>query len=197
MLQPGDGVRRLWRLAVGAPSERAFPYLVDWCVARATAPEPARLKAAAEAMAAFTEPVRDWFGRAFREPTRVQRAAWPAIASGEHTLISAPTGAGQTLAAFLWALDRLAAAPQGDEDRKVRVVYVSPLKALSYDVERNLRAPLAGIQQATGAELEVGLRTGDTTQKERERMLRARPRHPRHHPRVALPHAHVAGRRSC
>ncbi len=126
-------------------------------------------------MAAFTEPVRDWFGRAFREPTRVQRAAWPAIASGEHTLISAPTGAGKTLAAFLWALDRLAAAPQGDEDRKVRVVYVSPLKALSYDVERNLRAPLAGIQQATGAELEVGLRTGDTSQKERERMLRRAP----------------------
>ncbi|MBO9532613.1 MAG: DEAD/DEAH box helicase [Solirubrobacteraceae bacterium] len=128
-----------------------------------------------EAMAGFTEPVREWFGRAFREPTRVQRAAWPAIASGEHTLISAPTGAGKTLAAFLWALDRLAASPQGDEDRKVRVVYVSPLKALSYDVERNLRAPLAGIQQATGAELEVGLRTGDTTQKERERMLRRAP----------------------
>jgi ATP-dependent Lhr-like helicase len=126
-------------------------------------------------MAAFTEPVRDWFGRAFREPTRVQRAAWPAIASGEHTLISAPTGAGKTLAAFLWALDRLAASPQGDEDRKVRVLYVSPLKALSYDVERNLRAPLAGIQQATGAELEVALRTGDTTQRERERMLRRAP----------------------
>ncbi|MEH3052910.1 MAG: DEAD/DEAH box helicase [Patulibacter minatonensis] len=129
----------------------------------------------AEAMAGFSEPVKDWFARAFREPTRVQRAAWPAIASGDHTLISAPTGAGKTLAAFLWALDRLAAAPQGDADRKVRVVYVSPLKALSYDVERNLRAPLAGIQQATGAELEVGIRTGDTTQKERERMLRRAP----------------------
>ncbi len=126
-------------------------------------------------MAAFTPAVREWFGRAFREPTRVQQAAWPAIASGDHTLISAPTGAGKTLAAFLWALDRLAAAPQGDEDRKVRVVYVSPLKALSYDVERNLRAPLAGIQQATGAELEVALRTGDTTQRERERMLRRAP----------------------
>lgn len=126
-------------------------------------------------MAAFTEPVRDWFGRAFREPTKVQQAAWPAIASGQHTLISAPTGAGKTLAAFLWALDRLAASPQGDEDRKVRVIYVSPLKALSYDVERNLRAPLAGIQQATGAELEVALRTGDTSQKERARMLRRAP----------------------
>ncbi len=126
-------------------------------------------------MAGFTEPVQDWFARAFREPTKVQRAAWPAIASGDHTLISAPTGAGKTLAAFLWALDRLAASPQGDEQRKVRVVYVSPLKALSYDVERNLRAPLAGIQQATGAELEVGLRTGDTTQRERERMLRRAP----------------------
>ena len=127
------------------------------------------------AMAAFTPPVRDWFGRAFPGPTKVQQAAWPAIASGDHVLISAPTGAGKTLAAFLWALDRLAASPQGDEDRKVRVIYVSPLKALSYDVERNLRAPLAGIQQATGAELEVGLRTGDTSQKERARMLRRAP----------------------
>ena len=126
-------------------------------------------------MADFTQPVRDWFGRAFSAPTKVQQAAWPAIASGEHVLISAPTGAGKTLAAFLWALDRLAAAPQGDEDRKVRVIYVSPLKALSYDVERNLRAPLAGIQQATGAALEVGLRTGDTSQKERARMLRRAP----------------------
>ncbi|MDO9354399.1 MAG: DEAD/DEAH box helicase [Solirubrobacteraceae bacterium] len=130
---------------------------------------------AGDAMADFTAPVRDWFGRAFASPTKVQQAAWPAIASGEHVLISAPTGAGKTLAAFLWALDRLAASPQGDTDRKVRVIYVSPLKALSYDVERNLRAPLAGIQQATGAELEVGLRTGDTSQKERARMLRRAP----------------------
>ena len=128
-----------------------------------------------DAMEAFTGPVRDWFGRAFAGPTKVQQAAWPAIASGDHTLISAPTGAGKTLAAFLWALDRLAASPQGDTDRKVRVVYVSPLKALSYDVERNLRAPLAGIQQATGAELEVGLRTGDTSQRDRARMLRRAP----------------------
>ena len=126
-------------------------------------------------MDAFTAPVRDWFGRAFAGPTKVQQAAWPAIASGDHTLISAPTGAGKTLAAFLWALDRLAASPQGDTDRKVRVVYVSPLKALSYDVERNLRAPLAGIQQATGAELEVGLRTGDTSQRDRAKMLRRAP----------------------
>lgn len=141
----------------------------------ATATHGTKQAGSGEPMADFTAPVREWFGRAFAGPTKVQQAAWPAIASGDHTLISAPTGAGKTLAAFLWALDRLAASPQGDTDRKVRVVYVSPLKALSYDVERNLRAPLAGIQQATGAELEVGLRTGDTSQRDRAKMLRRAP----------------------
>src|ERR687892_77440 len=92
-------------------------------------------------LSAFTPQVRDWFTRAFAEPTAAQAQAWPAIATGEHALISAPTGSGKTLAAFLWALDRLVAEPTGADER-TRLVYVSPLKALSYDVEKNLRAPL-------------------------------------------------------
>jgi ATP-dependent Lhr-like helicase len=119
-------------------------------------------------LATFTPAVRDWFGRAFAEPTPAQAQAWPAIATGEHVLISAPTGSGKTLAAFLWGLDRFLAEP-GHE--RTRLVYVSPLKALSYDVEKNLRAPLRGI----GAELNVAIRTGDTPQKDRRDMVRHPP----------------------
>jgi len=119
-------------------------------------------------LSAFTPQVRDWFGRAFAEPTAAQRLAWPAIATGEHALISAPTGSGKTLAAFLWGLDRLVAEPSHE---RTRLVYVSPLKALSYDVEKNLRAPLRGI----GAEVRVGIRTGDTPQKDRRDMTRHPP----------------------
>src|SRR4051812_48140200 len=116
----------------------------------------------------FSPAVRDWFARAFAEPTPAQEQAWPAIATGRHTLISAPTGSGKTLAAFLWALDRFVAEPTAD---RTRLVYVSPLKALSYDVEKNLRAPLRGV----GADVKVAIRTGDTPQKERQAMLRHPP----------------------
>ncbi|HMS63245.1 MAG TPA: DEAD/DEAH box helicase, partial [Solirubrobacteraceae bacterium] len=119
----------------------------------------------------FTPQVRDWFTRAFAEPTAAQAQAWPAIASGEHTLISAPTGSGKTLAAFLWGIDRLAADPLPDGERRTRLVYVSPLKALAYDVDRNLVTPIRGI----GAELTVGVRTGDTPQRERAAMRRRPP----------------------
>jgi ATP-dependent helicase Lhr and Lhr-like helicase len=119
----------------------------------------------------FTPQVRDWFARAFAEPTEAQRQAWPAIARGEHVLLSAPTGSGKTLAAFLWGLDRLVAEPVPDDARRTRLVYVSPLKALSYDIERNLRAPLKGI----GGDVNVALRTGDTPQRERQAMLRKPP----------------------
>src|SRR3954453_7469651 len=107
-----------------------------------------------DSLSSFTPQVRDWFMRAFDRPTPAQEQAWPAIASGEHTLLSAPTGSGKTLAAFLWALDALSRS----ESDRTRLVYVSPLKALSYDIERNLRAPLRGI----GADLDVAIRTGDT-----------------------------------
>jgi ATP-dependent Lhr-like helicase len=91
-------------------------------------------------LSSFTPPVREWFERAFEAPTPAQAQAWPAIATGEHVLISAPTGSGKTLAAFLWALDKLSREPAAH----TRLVYVSPLKALAYDVDRNLRAPLRG-----------------------------------------------------
>ncbi len=117
----------------------------------------------------FTPAVRDWFASAFDRPTAVQEQAWPAIATGEHTLISAPTGSGKTLAAFLWALDRLAREPSVHD--RTRLIYVSPLKALAYDIDRNLRAPLRGI----GADLTVGVRTGDTPQRERAAMRRKPP----------------------
>ena len=113
----------------------------------------------------FQPAVRAWFERTFDAPTPAQAGGWPAIASGAHTLIQAPTGSGKTLAAFLWALDR---ARPGEG---TQVLYVSPLKALNYDVERNLRGPLAGI----GSALSVAVRTGDTSPKERAAMLRAAP----------------------
>src|SRR3954464_9042101 len=122
-------------------------------------------------LAQFTPQVREWFGRAFAAPTEAQAQAWPAISTGEHVLISAPTGSGKTLAAFLWGLDRITAAPLPAEEKRTRLVYVSPLKALSYDVERNLRAPLRGI----GGDVSVAIRTGDTPQKERQAMVKHPP----------------------
>src|SRR3954468_21670825 len=119
----------------------------------------------------FSPAVRDWFSAAFAAPTPAQEQAWPAIASGEHVLISAPTGSGKTLAAFLWALDRLATDPLPEGEKRTRLVYVSPLKALSYDIERNLRAPLRGI----GASITTAIRTGDTPQKDRMAMRRHPP----------------------
>jgi ATP-dependent Lhr-like helicase len=125
-------------------------------------------------LSSFTPRARRWFETAFAAPTRAQAQAWPAIARGEHVLLSAPTGSGKTLAAFLWALDRLSAdgALAGDEARTTRVVYISPLKALAYDIERNLRAPLRGI---AANDVRVGIRTGDTPQRERAAMLRNPP----------------------
>ncbi|HVG75624.1 MAG TPA: DEAD/DEAH box helicase, partial [Thermoleophilaceae bacterium] len=122
-------------------------------------------------LATFNPRVRDWFTRSFERPTAAQEKAWPAIAAGENVLVSAPTGSGKTLAAFLWALDRLVTQPAPEGERRTRLVYVSPLKALSYDVEKNLRAPLKGI----GGDVSVAIRTGDTPQRERQAMLRTPP----------------------
>ena len=118
----------------------------------------------------FSPKTRQWFEDAFAEPTPAQEQAWPAIASGEHVLISAPTGSGKTLAAFMYGIDRLASEPR-EPEQKIRLVYVSPLKALSYDIDRNLRVPLRGIK----AEISVAVRTGDTPQRERQAMLREPP----------------------
>lgn len=125
----------------------------------------------------FSPPTQAWFDATFSSPTDAQRQAWPAIERGEHTLVLAPTGSGKTLAAFLWALDRLLTV----SGTGCRVVYVSPLKALSYDVERNLRAPLAGIAleaQRQGfpvPEVRVATRTGDTPATDRRLMAKHPP----------------------
>jgi len=119
------------------------------------------------ALDVFSPATRTWFENAFGEPTPAQTLGWPAIASGKHTLIQAPTGSGKTLAAFLYGIDRL--ITEGGEG--LRLLYVSPLKALNYDIERNLRGPLAGLQ----SELRVAVRTGDTPQTERAEMLRHPP----------------------
>ncbi len=126
----------------------------------------------ADALAAFGEATRTWFSQSFAAPTAVQERGWASIASGKHTLMLAPTGSGKTLAAFLWCIDRLARTPSLAREPAdgTRVVYVSPIKALAYDVERNLRAPLAGIQRlGAGSQITVDVRTGDTSAKERER----------------------------
>jgi len=126
----------------------------------------------------FHPAVREWFTASFASPTRAQQRGWPAIARGDWTLIFAPTGSGKTLTAFLWALDRLMFTPRPPKEHRCRVVYVSPLKALAVDVERNLRAPLIGIAnvaQMRGDSFvipEIAIRTGDTPQSERARFRR-------------------------
>ncbi|MFO7959730.1 MAG: DEAD/DEAH box helicase, partial [Nitriliruptoraceae bacterium] len=135
-----------------------------------------------EVLQRFSAPVREWFSTTFAVPTAAQARGWPAIADGDHTLILAPTGSGKTLTAFLWALDRLTSTPPPeDRTQRLRVLYVSPLRALAVDVDRNLRAPLEGIRLAgerLGVEVhrpEVGVRTGDTPARERDRMKRHPP----------------------
>src|ERR1700719_2289859 len=132
----------------------------------------------AQVLDLFHPAVRDWFETVFASPTRPQLQGWPAVARGESTLILAPTGTGKTLAAFLWCINRLMFTPVPDKEQRCRVLYISPIKALAVDVERNLRAPLVGIAQAAkrmGIEFhepQVAIRTGDTPPAERARFLR-------------------------
>ena len=118
-------------------------------------------------LSVFSPATRAWFERAFDAPTPAQVQGWPAIATGEHVLIQAPTGSGKTLTAFLSAIDRL----NGTPGEGLRLLYVSPLKALNYDIERNLRGPLAGLE----SKLRVGVRTGDTPPKERRELQKEPP----------------------
>ncbi|MEV6321533.1 DEAD/DEAH box helicase [Nocardia sp. NPDC051787] len=132
-------------------------------------------------MAQFSRATQEWFDGAFPAPTSAQLGAWRAIAAGEHTLVVAPTGSGKTLSAFLWAIDQLAARERTAERSDTSVLYVSPLKALAVDVERNLRAPLVGITQTAKRlgveppEITVGVRSGDTSAADRRSMLRTPP----------------------
>jgi ATP-dependent Lhr-like helicase len=141
--------------------------------AAATAPAPGT-----DPLALFHPPTRQWFERSFPAATQAQRLAWPALAAGDSTLLLAPTGSGKTLAAFLHAIDRLMFGPMPAQET-CRILYVSPLKALAVDVERNLRAPIAGITHlaaATGSAYHipaVAVRTGDTPARERAQFSRA------------------------
>ncbi|MEO5987048.1 MAG: DEAD/DEAH box helicase, partial [Candidatus Limnocylindria bacterium] len=134
----------------------------------------------ADPLAPFSEPTRAWFREAFAEPTRAQELGWRAISAGNHALIHAPTGSGKTLAAFLWCIDRLMTQP-APAKKTVRVLYISPLKALTYDVERNLRAPLAGIRRTadqvgiTVPEIAIASRTGDTPADARRQLTKTPP----------------------
>src|SRR5271167_3128156 len=126
----------------------------------------------------FHPAVRDWFTAVFPGPTRAQLLGWPAIARGDSTLILAPTGSGKTLAAFLWCINRLMFSESPPEEHRCRVLYLSPIKALAVDVERNLQSPLIGIghaaqrMDATFFEPTVAIRTGDTPPVERARFMR-------------------------
>jgi ATP-dependent helicase Lhr and Lhr-like helicase len=134
-----------------------------------------------DVLAQFSAPVRAWFATTFATPTPAQSQGWPAISSGQHTLLLAPTGSGKTLTAFLHAIDRLTTTPPPPAGSPLRVVYISPLRALAVDVDRNLRAPVEGIRLAgerLGVDVRrpaVGVRTGDTPADERQRMLRRPP----------------------
>ena len=134
-----------------------------------------------DALDLFSAPARDWFRASFAAPTAVQERGWREVAAGRHVLMAAPTGSGKTLAAFLWCLDRLASEPLPAEGERCRVLYVSPLKALAHDVDRNLRSPLVGLRRQMEAQgllppdIAVGIRTGDTPADVRRSMERHPP----------------------
>lgn len=129
-----------------------------------------------DALSHFSAPVRDWFRATFSAPTAAQEGAWESIRNGNNTLIIAPTGSGKTLAAFLWALDALHREHEAGTAGGTRILYISPLKALGADVERNLRAPLTGITRLSGNDtgepiISVGVRSGDTPARERRQLI--------------------------
>ncbi|MDQ3360033.1 MAG: DEAD/DEAH box helicase, partial [Actinomycetota bacterium] len=126
-----------------------------------------------EVLGRFSPATRAWFAASFAGPTLAQLGAWEAISAGAHTLVVAPTGSGKTLSAFLWALDRISSTPRMPDAPRCRVLYVSPLKALAVDVERNLRSPLVGIRHTASRlgqpqpDVTVAVRSGDTPASER------------------------------
>ena len=139
------------------------------------------MSSSSDALARFSALTREWFTGTFAEPTPAQAQAWSAIADGDNTLVIAPTGSGKTLAAFLWAIDRLASSEPRPAKAGTRVLYVSPLKALAVDVERNLRTPLTGIGRiaerrgVAAPEISVGVRSGDTPPAQRRALITTPP----------------------
>ena len=156
---------------------------------------------AADRLGMFSPATATWFREVFAEPTAAQAGAWEAIAGGENALVVAPTGSGKTLAAFLWALDDLTRSAPPEPKNRCRVLYVSPLKALAVDVERNLRAPLTGITQTAlrlgqaPPNVTVGVRSGDTTPTERRAIATRPPDILITTPGVAVPDADLGGPR--
>ncbi|PFG19351.1 DEAD/DEAH box helicase [Serinibacter salmoneus] len=140
-------------------------------------PDPRGSASAADVLGLFSESTATWFAESFAAPTAAQAGAWRAVAGGGHALVVAPTGSGKTLAAFLWALDRLRTDPTTEDRPRCRVLYISPLKALAADVERNLRSPLIGISRTAARlglpspEIRVGMRTGDTPASQRRALV--------------------------
>jgi len=158
---------------------------MDACLAR----PPVRT----QSLDGFSAPTRAWFSASFAEPTPAQAQAWAAIGKGENALVVAPTGSGKTLAAFLWAIDKLANEPvPQDPLLRCRVLYISPLKALAVDIERNLRSPLTGVGHAArrlgaaSARSGSACAPGDTAADERPQAVRQAAGHPDHHTRSPL-----------
>ena len=154
----------------GPVNERLFVWL-----------EPVKLECVGSSLDLFAPATRDWFRSSFEGPTQVQESGWQEVASGRHVLMAAPTGSGKTLAAFLWCLDRLTTEPVPPEAERCRVLYVSPMKALAHDVDRNLRSPLVGLRHqieaagGTPPDITVAIRTGDTPTDVRRSMERHPP----------------------
>ena len=144
-------------------------------------PEAIKLSSVGSSLDLFGTATREWFQAAFAEPTQVQERGWQEVAAGRHVLMAAPTGSGKTLAAFLWCIDRLINEPPPPDAERCRVLYVSPLKALAHDVDRNLHSPLVGIRHQmqalglTAPEISVAIRTGDTPADVRRSMERHPP----------------------
>jgi ATP-dependent Lhr-like helicase len=144
-------------------------------------PELVKLVDVGNSLDLFAPATREWFRGSFEGPTPVQERGWREVAAGRHVLMAAPTGSGKTLAAFLWCLDRLTSEPMPPEAERCRVLYVSPMKALAHDVDRNLRSPLVGIRrqiETSGQavpEITVAIRTGDTPTDVRRSMERHPP----------------------
>src|SRR5665647_3934652 len=140
--------------------------------------EPLDRRVMADVLDRFSPATAAWFRSSFAAPTTAQRGAWEAISSGQHTLVVAPTGSGKTLSAFLWAIDKLVTTPPDPERSACRVLYVSPLKALATDVERNLRSPLVGVGHAatrlglSAPQISVAVRSSDTPADERRTFAR-------------------------